>query len=384
MRRRLFVATISAAAALTASSRATAQPIATAAAPNLTVVSQGIAQGRGTQFVVRSQRAGRDFLVVVTVPVMPPMLPGQKSSAIYALDGGYGLVGASGWLLGGAGSMQAAYIVEIGYPLGGRATREWDLLFKVGTRPDGTVAKGGGGAAFLSFLTEELKPFIESRYPVAPDRGVLFGHSLGGIFTANVLAKHPEAFAGYLIASPSVWAEPDIAARLSASRQKGPTRRVYVAWGGKEAAHMITGGRQVALAVATPSTVFVARRQVFKDAGHLDYYPALPNAAFPFLLPRSPPFLRPDEITVSGEHLRRYEGAYAFPDGSSIRVTRDGGNLFFALGTRTAQRLAAETPERFFLPGMDLHITFEGTNDLPARRLRIVVNGDQASAMRVD
>ena len=384
MRRHLFVARVLAVAALAASPPVIAQPASTAAAPFLTVVSQGIAQGRGAQFVVRSQRAARDFLVVVTAPVMPPMLPGQKTSAIYALDGGYGLIGPSGWLLGGTGSMQAAYIIEIGYPLGGRATREWDLLFKMGTRPDGTVAKGGGGAAFLSFLTEELKPFIEGRYPVAPDRGVLFGHSLGGIFTANVLANHPEAFAGYLIASPSVWAEPDIAARLSESRQKGLARRVYVAWGGKEAAHMIAGGKQVASAVATPPTIFVARRQVFKDAGHLDYYPALPNAAFPFLLPRSPPFLRPDEITVSGEQLRRYEGAYAFPDGSSIRITRDGGNLLFALGTRTAQRLAAETTERFFLSGMDLHITFDAAHDLPTRHLRIEVNGDHATATRMD
>jgi predicted alpha/beta superfamily hydrolase len=106
-------------------------------------------------------------------------------------------------------------------------------LFGPGTRPDGTVAQGGGGAAFQAFLLEELRPYIETRYPIDPKAEVLFGHSLGGVFTANILARNPDAFAGYLIASPSVWADPTILARLKAVRDKAGQHRVFVGYGGE-------------------------------------------------------------------------------------------------------------------------------------------------------
>lgn len=65
-------------------------------------------------------------------------------------------------------------------------------------------ATSGGGENFLSFLTEELFPKIESTYRTLPYR-VYIGHSLGGLTSAYTLLKHPGIFDGYMAIDPSLW-----------------------------------------------------------------------------------------------------------------------------------------------------------------------------------
>jgi hypothetical protein len=80
-------------------------------APELRVVSEGATSSGGAQqFVLRSARVGRDFLVVVTPPpptasVLDSSLRGYRRSAnrkfpaIYALDAGWGNRGSCGAVL---------------------------------------------------------------------------------------------------------------------------------------------------------------------------------------------------------------------------------------------------------------------------------------------
>ena len=198
-----------------------------------TIVSQGLYATTGTrQFVLHSQRAGHDFLIVVSAPSGPFMQPGKKLPAIYTLDGGYGIAGPIAQMMSWAGTMSPAYVVSVSYPKGQESNRDTDLLYRPVTR-DG-VTTGGAGAAFEAFLTQELRPFLEARYPLDPDRAVLFGHSYAGLFVANVLAESPDAFWGYVVASPSVWADAELLAKLVTAAPKGNGRHVYVAVGERE------------------------------------------------------------------------------------------------------------------------------------------------------
>lgn len=54
------------------------------------------------------------------------------------------------------------------------------------------------GNNYLSFLVEELKPFIDSLYPVYTDREHtwVMGSSCGGLISSYALCKYPETFAG--------------------------------------------------------------------------------------------------------------------------------------------------------------------------------------------
>ena len=68
----------------------------------------------------------------------------------------------------------------------------------------GSNNHSGGGEKFLSFLSDELMPHIDSLYPTTPYR-VFIGHSLGGLMVVHTLIHHPQLFSGYLAIDPSIW-----------------------------------------------------------------------------------------------------------------------------------------------------------------------------------
>jgi uncharacterized protein len=53
----------------------------------------------------------------------------------------------------------------------------------------------------IRFLKEDLIPFVESRYRTNPFR-ILYGHSVGGLFTIYTMFNFPELFSGYISGSP--------------------------------------------------------------------------------------------------------------------------------------------------------------------------------------
>jgi uncharacterized protein len=65
-------------------------------------------------------------------------------------------------------------------------------------------ATAGGADAFLRFITDELAPFLETRYRTSEFR-LLYGHSLGGLFATHALLTRPESFHAYIASSPSLW-----------------------------------------------------------------------------------------------------------------------------------------------------------------------------------
>jgi len=66
------------------------------------------------------------------------------------------------------------------------------------------VVRSGGAAVFLSFITEELFPFVESNYRVSSCERCLGGISYGGLFTLYVMFKKPELFTKYFAGSPPI------------------------------------------------------------------------------------------------------------------------------------------------------------------------------------
>lgn len=64
---------------------------------------------------------------------------------------------------------------------------------------------GGGASAFLSFLNQQLKPFVEQECGVAQHEWTLFGASFGGLFSTYALMTDTPQFKRYNIVNPSVW-----------------------------------------------------------------------------------------------------------------------------------------------------------------------------------
>ena len=61
----------------------------------------------------------------------------------------------------------------------------------------------GGGDVFYNIITKEIIPLIDSKYSTNNERG-LSGHSLSGLYVANVLLKSDGIFTKFGINSPSL------------------------------------------------------------------------------------------------------------------------------------------------------------------------------------
>ncbi|MDQ0348838.1 alpha/beta hydrolase [Ancylobacter vacuolatus] len=96
-------------------------------------------------------------------------------------------------------------LVGIGYPEedDARARRHFD--YTAGPGAEGSARPTGGRDAFLAFIEQVLKPRIAREVPLDPARQTLFGHSLAGWFTLDVMARDGGAFAAYVAVSPSLW-----------------------------------------------------------------------------------------------------------------------------------------------------------------------------------
>lgn len=62
----------------------------------------------------------------------------------------------------------------------------------------------GGSQKFISFIENELQPFIEKNYRTNSSKTII-GQSLGGLLASQILFEKPGLFTKYIIISPSLW-----------------------------------------------------------------------------------------------------------------------------------------------------------------------------------
>ena len=61
--------------------------------------------------------------------------------------------------------------------------------------------------AYLAFLVDELLPWVQEQYLLdfTPERSVVSGRSLGGLFAAYACLRRPDVFGNAMMQSPSLW-----------------------------------------------------------------------------------------------------------------------------------------------------------------------------------
>ena len=94
---------------------------------------------------------------------------------------------------------------------------------------------GGQGDAYVDFLVQTLKPYVDQHYRTLPDRlhtGIA-GSSMGGLISLYAALKYPDVFGRVGVFSPAFWVAP--AAYDAARRaQPRPGTRIYMVTGGQE------------------------------------------------------------------------------------------------------------------------------------------------------
>lgn len=120
---------------------------------------------------------------------------------LYILDGDvtYGMAASIARYLQIGGNIPELIIVGIGY---GSIDRNSGNKSRRDYRP---IAEGGA-ENFLSFVKDELIPYVDSTYRTIPGDRSISGYSSGGLFALYTLFTQPETFSRYIVGSPYlVW-----------------------------------------------------------------------------------------------------------------------------------------------------------------------------------
>lgn len=99
------------------------------------------------------------------------------------------------------------------------------------------LPQSGGASKFLSFMKNELFPFVEANYKADKNDRTLAGCSYGGLFTLFALFTEPGLFQGYVAASPAFEWDREVIYRYEKayfeSKPSAPAR-LYMTMGGVE------------------------------------------------------------------------------------------------------------------------------------------------------
>jgi metallo-beta-lactamase class B len=95
---------------------------------------------------------------------------------------------------------------------------------------------GGEGDAYVDFLANTLKPWIDRRFRTRPDRGStgVMGSSMGGLISLHAAFRHPGVFGRVGVFSPSLWFSPEVFAAARAADRVRVRPRIYLVSGGRE------------------------------------------------------------------------------------------------------------------------------------------------------
>ena len=173
---------------------------------------------------LRSSNVDQTFEVSVALPRAPT--PDRSYPVLYFTDANVYLPMLNDIvsLMQLAEELPEMIIVGIGYPIGDFFTddRARDLFQELRRRD---LLPEEGAAAFLSFLRDELMPFVDERYATDPADRTYFGYSAGGQFGLHTLFHQPETFTRYVIGSPGVRRNRDAWLRLESEYAHGHSAR---------------------------------------------------------------------------------------------------------------------------------------------------------------
>lgn len=102
-----------------------------------------------------------------------------------------------------------------------------------------TVLGKGQGKKYIRFITETLKPFVDSNFRTKTEREHtgIGGSSMGGLVTIFSGLRYPEVYGKLMIFSPSLWVGPKL--KIKTNITETDDTKVYLYAGGEESESMI-------------------------------------------------------------------------------------------------------------------------------------------------
>ncbi len=203
-----------------------------------TVADRGSPHYRFETFVHASGNGERRWRVRVGIPAQAA--PEQARPSIWMLDGNAALSLFDETILAELAESNAPVLVFLGHDNDMRVdtAQRWRDYTPTMT-PPGQPRRhpDGGGDAFLEAIERGIRPKVAHVAVLDPDRQLLWGHSLGGLFVLHALFQRPGLFQTHVAASPSLWwqgGQPLAAAERFAAHYGGESARLWIMLGSDE------------------------------------------------------------------------------------------------------------------------------------------------------
>jgi predicted alpha/beta superfamily hydrolase len=183
--------------------------------------------------------------------------------------------------------------------------------------------QSGGADKFLSFMKEELFPFVEKNYRADKNYRTLVGCSLGGLFTMYALFTHSEMFQRYVAASPAFMWDNEVLYQYEkkyAANKSNPPAKLF----------MCVGGVERSVPDFQKLTKFLEDRhynslqiesRVLENTGHSGTKGEGYARGLQFV------FKRPS-LQLSNTALDKYTGKYQLSNGSTVEIKKENQQLF--------------------------------------------------------
>lgn len=239
------------------------------------------------------------------------------------------------------------------------------------------LPQSGGADKFLSFIKNEVFPFIESNYKADKNDRTLMGCSLGGLFTMYTLFTQPQMFNRYVAASPAYgWGNAVLYQyeKNYFENKSNPPARLFMCIGGVETS--VPGFEKL--------TSFLNDRhysslqiesKVLENTGHSGTKGEGFARGLQFV------FKRPS-LQLSSNILDRYKGQYKLDDGTTINISSENGMLMAAAGNTKYTFLAASETD-FYITSSFLNVQFKKDEKGNVTGLQLNRYGSSQSAKKI-
>ena len=219
---------------------------------------------------------------------------------------------------------------------------------------DRRLIQSGGADKFLSFMKEELFPFIETNYRAKADDRVLMGCSLGGLFTIYAMFTHTDMFRGYAAASPAIGWDDDVLKKYEkqfATKSITNPIRLYMTVGDVE--RNKRGFEKMATFLSQQHYTNVSiSHKVLENTGHSGTKGETYSRGLQFIFQRQ-------ANKLSDEELTRFTGKYKNAGGYIVEIKKENGQLVLAVSPTNTFSLYNSDENEFYSNSQLLNIHFK-------------------------
>ncbi|HEY6506219.1 MAG TPA: alpha/beta hydrolase-fold protein [Chitinophagaceae bacterium] len=220
--------------------------------------------------------------------------------------------------------------------------------------------QSGGADNFLSFMKNELFPFIETNYKADPANRTLMGCSLGGLVTLYALFTQPELFTGYAAASPAVGWDREVLYKYEKDfSQKKLSRpvRVYMTIGDVERSRPVYEKFAVQMTGRNYASAKVVSK-ILENTGHSGTKSETFGRGMQFV------FEKP-KLDLDAALLDKYAGNYESAGGNKIEIKNESGRLALYFSPTFKYVLYSASETDFYSTSEYFNVYFKTDNGKP-------------------